>query len=339
MALTLSQLAEHLDVELRGDAAVSVSSAAGLQQAGPGALSFLANPRYRKYLSNTRASAVIVSAQDAQASPVPVLISANPYACFARAVRLLYPERSQQAGIHPTASIAGTAQVDPGAWIDAGSVIGEEARVGSGVQIGPGCIIGSAVRIGEGSRLVARVTVLAESRIGRNVILHPGVVIGSDGFGMARQGERWQKVPQIGSVQVGDDVEIGANTTVDRGALENTVIEEGVKIDNQVQIAHNVFIGAHSAIAACVGIAGSTRIGRHCTLAGGVGIVGHLEVTDHVHITGMSMVTRSIRYPGTYSAGTPLMDNLQWRRNAIRIKQLDNLTRRVSKLEKSIKNK
>jgi len=335
MTLTLSQLARQLNVELRGDGDVRVSMVASLQRAGPGALSFLANPKYRRYLKNTRASAVVLSGQDAQDSPVAVLVSDNPYACYARAARLLYPQDKPRSGIHPGAIVDAAAQIDPSAWIDANTVIAEGAKIGPSVQIGPGCIIGAKVEIGEGSQLVARVTILAEAHIGRGAILHPGVVIGSDGFGLAEVGGRWEKVPQLGSVRIGNDVEIGANTTIDRGAIENTIIEEGVKIDNQVQVAHNVFIGAQTAIAACVGISGSARIGRHCTLAGGVGVVGHLAIADHVHITGMSMVTRSISEPGTYSAGMPLMENRQWRRNAVRVKQLDCLTRRISSLEKS----
>ena len=335
MALTLAQLAQQLDVELVGDGDACVSTVASLQRAGPGALSFLANPKYRRHLKTTRASAVVLSGRDARDSPVPVLLSDNPYACYARAARLLYPQGESRCGIHPSAVVDNTAEVDPGAWIGAHAVIEQHAKIGPSVQIGPGCVVGAGVEIGEGSQLVARVTVLAKAHIGRHTTLHPGVVIGSDGFGQAEVEGHWEKVPQLGSVVIGDDVEIGANTTVDRGSIENTVIEQGVKIDNQVQVAHNVFIGAQTAIAACVGISGSTQIGRHCTLAGGVGIVGHLQITDHVHITGMSMVTRSISRPGRYSAGTPLMENRQWRRNAVRIKQLDRLARRICSLEKS----
>ena len=335
MALTLAQLAQQLDVELVGDGDACVSTVASLQRAGPGALSFLANPKYRRHLKTTRASAVVLSGRDARDSPVPVLLSDNPYACYARAARLLYPQETSRCGIHPSAVVDNTAEVDPGAWIGAHAVIEQHAKIGPSVQIGPGCVVGAGVEIGEGSQLVARVTVLAKAHIGRHTTLHPGVVIGSDGFGQAEVEGHWEKVPQLGSVVIGDDVEIGANTTVDRGSIENTVIEQGVKIDNQVQVAHNVFIGAQTAIAACVGISGSTQIGRHCTLAGGVGIVGHLKITDHVHITGMSMVTRSISRPGRYSAGTPLMENRQWRRNAVRIKQLDRLARRICSLEKS----
>jgi len=339
MELTLAQLAEQLGVELRGDGNVRISAAAPLQQGRSGALSFLANPRYRRYLKTTKAAAVVLSDQDAAESPVSVLVSDNPYACYARAVQLLYPQAAVPVGVHPAAVVDPDAQIDPEAWIDAGSIIAADVRIGPSVQVGPGCVVGNGVVIGEGSQLVARVTVLAAANIGRRVTLHPGVVIGSDGFGMAQIEGRWTKVPQLGSVRIGDDVDIGANTTVDRGALQDTVIEAGVKIDNQVQVGHNVFIGAHTAIAGCVGISGSTRIGRYCTLAGGVGLVGHVEITDNVHITAMSMVTHSINEAGTYSAGTPLTRNALWRRNAVRIKQLDALARRVSVIEKNKKNK
>jgi UDP-3-O-[3-hydroxymyristoyl] glucosamine N-acyltransferase len=338
MVLTLAQLAERLGAELRGDGRLTVSGIATLTEARPGDLSFLANPRYRRFLAATRASAVILAEADAAGAPAAVLVSDNPYAAYARAVSALYPPDPPPRGVHASATVDASAGIDASAWIGPGCVVGAGASIAAGVYLGPACIIGAGVSIGAHSRLLARVTVLAAARIGEHAILHPGVVVGSDGFGMARVGERWEKVPQIGSVRIGDDVEIGANTTVDRGALGDTVIEDGVKIDNQVQVAHNVHIGAHTAIAGCVGISGSARIGRHCTLAGGVGLVGHLEIADNVHITGMSMVTRSISQAGTYSAGTPLMENRQWRRNAVRMKQLDDLARRVQDIEKYNKN-
>jgi UDP-3-O-[3-hydroxymyristoyl] glucosamine N-acyltransferase len=334
MAMTLAQLADQLGAELRGDPDLAVSGVATLADAGAGDVSFFANPKYRSQLAGTRASAVIVSPADAAGVSTAALLSDNPYAAYARAVRALYPEPARRQGVHPAATVAPGAHIDPLAWIDAACAIEADAVIEAGAQLGPGCIIGAGVRIGRNSRLIARVTVLAAAQLGNRVIVHPGAVIGSDGFGMANVEGRWEKVPQIGTVQIGDDVEIGANTTIDRGALGATIIEEGVKIDNQVQVAHNVVIGAHSAIAGCVGISGSARIGRHCTLAGGVGLVGHLELADHVHITAMSMVTHSIARAGTYSAGTPLMENRQWLRNAVRMKQLDDLAGRVKKIEK-----
>jgi len=339
MALTLGELAQQLGVELRGDPDARVSGVGTLQRAKAGELSFLANPRYRRHLAVTRACAVVLAAADAPACPVAALVAANPYACYARAARLLCPEPAFQAGIHPSAVVDPQAHIDASASIGPHCVIEAGAVIGPRVCIGPRCVIGAGVSIGADSRLLAAVTVLAAASIGQRVILHPGVVIGSEGFGMAWSDERWEKVPQLGSVRIADDVDIGANTSVDRGALEDTIIEEGVKIDNQVQVAHNVVIGAHTAIAGCVGISGSARIGSYCTLAGGVGIVGHLEICDHVQITGMSMVTRSITEPGIYSAGMPLLPNRQWRRNAVAMKHLDALTRRVSALEKASENK
>ncbi len=333
MTWSLTELAQKLGAELRGDGNLTVSAVATLASAGRGDLSFLANPRYRRYLADTRATAVILAEEEAALANTAVLVSENPYATYARAVSLLHPQPEMRCGIHPGAVVAADANVDPTAWVDAGCIVESGARIASGAQLGPACVIGADVRVGEHCRLIARVTLLAAAEVGKRVTLHPGVVIGSDGFGLAHVDGHWEKVPQIGGVTIGDDVEIGANTTVDRGALGDTVIETGVKIDNQVQVAHNVAIGAHTAIAACVGISGSTRIGRHCTLAGGVGVVGHLEIADHVHVTGMSMVTHSIRRAGTYSAGTPLMENRAWRRNAVRMKRLDDLAKRVTDIE------
>jgi UDP-3-O-[3-hydroxymyristoyl] glucosamine N-acyltransferase len=334
MGLTLSYLAERLGAELRGDGDIVVSAVATLEQARPGELSFLANPKYRRHLAGTRASAVVLAADDAAACPVAALVAEHPYLCYARAARSLHPAPRLESGIHPSAVVDPAARIDPSAHIGALCVIDAGAEVGPRVEIGARCVVGGGVSIAADTRLLPGVTVLAGASIGERVVLHSGAVIGADGFGLAWAEERWEKVPQLGSVRIGDDVEIGANTTVDRGALGDTVIEEGVKIDNQVQVAHNVFIGAHTAIAGCVGISGSARIGRYCELAGGVGVVGHLELTDHVRVTGMSMVTRSISEPGSYSAGTPLMKNRHWRRNAAAIKQLAALLKRVGALEK-----
>lgn len=329
MALTLAQLADHLGAQLRGDGEVLVDRVATLKDAEPGAVSFLANSRYRSQLPACKASAIILAGSDADLAPMAALVIDQPYLAYAKAVELLHPRESRRQGIHPTACVDDAARVDSTAWVGAHSIIEANARIGPDTRIGPACIVGAGVRIGSECDLIARVTVLAGACLGDRVMLHPGVVIGSDGFGQARTDSGWGKVPQIGSVQVGDDVEIGANSCVDRGALGDTVIETGVRIDNQVQVAHNVFIGAHTAIAACVGISGSVRIGRHCTLAGGVGVVGHLSIADHVDITGMSMVTRSINRAGSYSSGTPLMATVLWRKNAVRMKSLDALFRRL----------
>ncbi|VAW82415.1 UDP-3-O-[3-hydroxymyristoyl] glucosamine N-acyltransferase, partial [hydrothermal vent metagenome] len=301
MTLSLAQLADHLGAKLRGEGDVLINHVATLSDAGPGAVSFLSNARYRHQLAGCKASAIILDETDATQTPMAALIIAQPYLAYAKTVKLLHPREPLREGIHPLACVDADALVDSTAWIGAHSVIEANARIGAGTQVGPACIVGAGVRIGRDCDLIARVTVLASACLDDRVMLHPGVVIGSDGFGQARTETGWEKVPQIGSVQIADDVEIGANSCIDRGALGDTVIETGVRIDNQVQVAHNVFIGAHTAIAACVGISGSAKIGRFCTLAGGVGVVGHLTIADHVDITGMSMVTRSIDRAGSYS--------------------------------------
>ena len=334
MSFSLARLAELLGADCQGDGCIEINAVASLEHAQPGQLGFLADRRYRKFLDTTRASAVIVSPEDASSCSVPVLISDNVYTSYAKAAALLAPEACARQGIDSAAVVDSTAIIADSAWVGPFSTIGAGAVIHDDVQIGPGCVIGDSVDIGAHSHLVARVTVLHHVSIGQRSILHPGVVIGSDGFGMARERDRWIKIPQLGGVKIGDDVEIGANSCIDRGALDDTVIEDGVKIDNQVQVAHNVHIGAHTAIAGCVGISGSTRIGQYCTLAGGVGVVGHLELTDHVHVTGMTMVTHSISEPGIYSSGTSIMPNSLWRRNAVRFRKLDDLFRRLRSLEK-----
>jgi len=338
MGVTLGRLAEKLGLELRGDATCVVETVATLQNAGPGALSFLANPHYRPYLSATRASAVILSEDLAGECPAAALISANPYAAYARAAALLNPLPAWSGGVHPSAAVSEGSQVHASAWVGPQCVIESGVTIEEGVFVGPGCVVGAGARIAAGSRLVARVTVCGAARIGRRVTVHPGAVIGSDGFGLAKEGGRWLKVPQLGGVVIGDDVEIGANTTIDRGALDDTVLEDGVKLDNQIQVAHNVHIGAHTAIAGCVGISGSARIGRGCMLAGGVGVVGHLEIADNVVVTGMSMVTKSITQAGVYSSGLPAMPNDEFNRSFARFRRLDDLARRLRRLEKRRKS-
>jgi UDP-3-O-[3-hydroxymyristoyl] glucosamine N-acyltransferase len=335
---TLGQLAEHVGGRIHGDADCKINGVATLQNAKPGDISFLANPRYTKYLSSTAASAVIVSDEYQDGCPANALVVADPYLSYARIASLLNPPAALRQGRHPSAVVDDGSSIESSAWIGPHSVIEEDVEIAAGVMIGPGCVIGRGSRIGAGSRLVANVTVCHGSRLGKRVVLHPGVVIGSDGFGLANDEGSWVKVPQLGGVIIGDDVEIGANTTVDRGALDDTVIEDGVKLDNQIQVAHNVYIGAHTAIAGCTGIAGSARIGSRCTIGGGVGIVGHTEIADDVHITGMSFVAHSIRKPGVYSSGTPLEGNREWRRNYARFHQLDAMARRLRQLEAALKD-
>lgn len=338
MSISLAELATRLGVPWRGAAEVALTHVAQLDQAESGSLSFLGDPAYRPYLATTRAAAVIVKPSDAAGAPVPLLLSDNPYLTFAQAAQLLHPEPEVVGGIHPSAVVDPSAQVDPSAWIGPLSVLEAGASVGPRVFVGPSCILGAGVSIGADSRLVARVTLCAGTQIGERALIHPGAVIGRAGFGFAKDGERWVRIPQLGRAVLGDDVEVGANTTVDRGAMRDTVLGHGVKLDNLIQIGHNVVVGDHTAMAAKTGISGSTQIGRHCTLAGAVGVVGHLEIGDNVHFTGMTMVTRSFKEPGVYSSGIPAMPSADWRRNVARLKQLDTLTRRVKQLETLLAN-
>ena len=335
---TLGEIAAVAGARLQGcDAAAVVAGVAPLHSAEPGQISFLTHPRYRSYLATTRATAVILSPEDARDCPAPALVAANPHIAYARAATLFEPAAESRRGIHPTAWVSPTASIADDSWIGPHCAVEAGAVIETGAIMGPGCVIGEQATIGEGSRLVAQVTVCHRVRLGRRVLAQPGVVVGSDGFGLALDCDgRWLRVPQLGSVVIGDDVEIGANTTIDRGALEDTVIEEGVKLDNQIQVAHNVRIGAHSALAGCVGIAGSARIGRHCMIGGGVGIAGHLEIADRVQITGMSLVTQSITQPGIYSSGLAVEPNRLWNKISARLRRLDELFRRLAALERKI---
>ncbi|MFN2300688.1 MAG: UDP-3-O-(3-hydroxymyristoyl)glucosamine N-acyltransferase [Gammaproteobacteria bacterium] len=315
MGVSLADLAAITGSELRGDPDLAITGVGTLAGAGVGQITFLSNSKYRKYLEATKASAVIVGAADADACPVAALVAADPYVAYAKVAQRLAPA-ARAPGVHPSAV------VDP------------SATLGSGVTVGPGCVVGAGAVIGDDSWLVANVTVLERVQIGKRVIVHPGAVIGADGFGIAQDAGRWIKVPQLGTVLVGDDCEIGANTTIDRGALEDTVLEEGVKLDNLIMVAHNVHIGAHTVVAGCVGIAGSTRIGKRCLIAGASGISGHLNIADDVMIMAMSMVTSDIHQAGQYASGLPLDSLANWRRNGARFRHLDELAKRVKALEK-----
>jgi UDP-3-O-[3-hydroxymyristoyl] glucosamine N-acyltransferase len=322
MGIALGELAVRFGCELRGDPELRIERVAALGSAGPGSLSFLANPKLTDQLARSRASAVIVDERGAAACPVAMLVSGNPHALFARIASLLHPAPPLRPGIHPASVIDPRAHCDPSAEVGPLCVIGPDAIIGPRCLIGPGCVIGAGVRIGADSRLIARVTLLQGVQVGERVQIHAGAVIGADGFGYAREGVGWLKVPQIGGVRIGADVEIGANTTIDRGAIEDTVIEDGVKLDNQIQVGHNVHIGAHTAIAACTGISGSTRIGARCMIGGLVGFAGHIEVCDDTVITAMSGVSRSIREPGMYSGLIPIEPVRRWRRIVGRLKLL-----------------
>ena len=336
-ALTLGELAAQVGAELHGDAACRIDCVAPLDRARPGAIAFLNNPRFRRHLATTAASAVILRQEDLADCDVPALVSVNPHLTYARVATLLYPLPPQPQGIHASAVIETGSDVAASAWIGPHCVVEAGAVIGAEVFIGPACVIGARAHIGAGSRLEARVTVCHDVRIGKRALIYPGAVIGSDGFGLANDAGTWVRVPQLGTLTIGDDVEIGANTTIDRGALDDTVIEDGVKLDNLIQVAHNVRIGAHTAIAGCVGIAGSASIGKRCTVGGGVGIAGHLEIADDVHLTGMTFVTKSITAPGLYSSGMPAETNRQWHRSIARYRKLDDMAARIKALEESIK--
>lgn len=329
----LAELAELAGAELRGDGNQPIVGVATLQNAQPGTISFLANRRYRAYLATTAASAVILTEENAAAFDRAVLVTANPYLAYARVAAAFQPADDQAPGIHPRAFVDPSAKVDPTASVGPNAGIGADVVIGPGAVIGPGCQVQARSTIGAGTRLVANVTVCHDVTIGERCLIHPGVVVGADGFGIAEDHGVWTKVPQLGSVRIHDDVEIGANTTIDRGALEDTVIEDGVKLDNLIQVAHNVHIGAHTAIAGCTGISGSVTIGRYCRIGGGVGIAGHLEVADGCVITGMSFITKSIRECGVYSSGIPIDDNRRWDRTLARIRRLDGMAKKIRDLE------
>lgn len=334
MAARLGELAVRFGCELRGDPDLRIERVASLEKAEPGTLSFLAHPHFRRFLAGTRAGAVVIAPELAGECPVAALISDNPYALYAQIAARLHPPPVAEPGVHPSAVIAADAAIAASAHVGPGAVIGSGTRLGERVFVGPGCVIGPDCTVGDDTRLIASVTLCDAVTLGARGIYHPGVVVGADGFGIARAGEAWIKVPQLGAVRIGDDVEVGANTTIDRGALDDTVIEDGVKLDNQIQVAHNVRIGAHTVIAGCTGIAGSTLIGSRCMIGGQVGFVGHLSIADDVVITGRSMVTGSIDRPGTYSGGLPLDEAIRWRRNSARFRQLDELARRLARLER-----
>jgi len=320
-----------------GDAGVRISQIATLEKAQPDQISFLTNSKYRAQLASTQAGAVILGEADADATGLPRIISDNAYAYFARVSALLNPLPEAKPGIHPGAFIGAGAAIDATASIAATAVIGEGARIGAYSVVGAGCCIGANVVIGSHARLYPRVVIYHGCVIGDNLIAHSGAVIGSDGFGFAMDAGRWIKIQQIGRVMIGNDVEIGANTTIDRGALDDTVIEDGVKLDNQIQVAHNVHIGAHTAIAGCVGIAGSTTIGRYCRIGGSAGILGHLQIADHVEIAAFTLIGKSIREAGSYAAIFPFAKSEDWRKNAVHLRHLDELVQRVKTLEQELK--
>ncbi len=336
MTVTLGDLAVRFGLALRGDPDRPVDHVGTLAGAGPRGIAFLANAKRLDELVGANAAAVILPARLADQSPVDCLLADNPHAAFARIADVLHPKATGPAGVHPSAIVASDARIDPSAHIGPLVVVGARSVIGARSYIGPGCVIGEDVELATDVRLVARVTVLERVTIGARSVLDAGVVVGSEGFGNALDEGRWVHVPQVGTVRIGADVEIGANSTIDRGALEDTVIGDGVRIDNLVQVGHNCTIGAHSALAGCAGLAGSSHVGARCRIGGGVGIAGHLRICDDVTITGYTFVTGDIREPGVYSGGIPAESAADWRRIVGRLKRIDGLARRVGDLEKNL---
>lgn len=336
---SLKELAQLVDAGFHGDPDTQVSGIATLEHAQPGDLSFFSNRKYHKYLSSTEASVVILKPDDLQQCPASAsaIVTDDPYLSYAKIASWLTADNHHSAAVQSTAVIGQGCSLGENVTLGANVVIGQNCSIADNVVLDAGCVIADGVSIAENSHLYPNVSIYYNVRIGKNAIIHSGVVIGSDGFGIANDKGQWIKVPQLGSVVIGDNVEIGSNTTIDRGAIEDTIIENGVKLDNLIQVAHNVHIGEHTAIAGCVGIAGSTSIGRHCAIGGGAGILGHLTITDHVHITATSLVTKSISKPGVYSSGTPLQENAQWHKNFARFKQLDSMARRLTELQNKLK--
>jgi UDP-3-O-[3-hydroxymyristoyl] glucosamine N-acyltransferase len=338
MPYTLAEVVRRFGGELKGDPDCPIEGVGPLHAAGAGEITFLTSGKYQGLLQATSAAAVILSPEHTELFGGNRIVTANPYAYFARVADLLHPLEVHEPGRHPSAVVDDEARVASSAWIgpqatvDAGVHVGERVQIGSGCWIGKGCVIGDDVRF------YANVSVYPGCRIGARSVVHAGAVIGADGFGFARDADRWLRIPQIGGVTIGADVSIGANTTIDCGTFEDTVIEDGCILDNLIQIAHNVRIGSGTAMAGCSAVAGSTHIGKRCTLAGRVGVSDHLEIGDDVHIAATSLVSHSIKEPGVYSASLPAEEARQWRKNVVRIRQLDSIARRLKKLEQDMAN-
>lgn len=318
---TLAQIASQLGGRVAGDPQVLIRQVGTLERAGQGQIAFLSNPKYRAKLAGTGASAVVLAPESESLTALPRIVSDNPYAYFARVSQLFNPLTRQAPGVHPSAVVA------PG------------AKLGARVSIGPGCVVGEGASIGDDSCLYPAVIIYPDCRIGARAIIHSGAVIGADGFGIAEDDGRWEKIPQAGAVVIGDDVEIGASTTIDRGAIDDTVIGDGVKLDNQVQIGHNCRVGAHTAMAGCAALAGSAQVGAHCTIGAGALILGHLSICDHVNVSADTVISRSIREPGTYTGMFPFDDNASWARNTALVRHLAELADRVRALEQRLKDK
>ena len=333
-AFRLDEIVARLGGRLEGDGSVLVTQVGTLASAGAGQIAFLANPKYRKQLQTTGAAAVIVPPQFVADTNLPCIIHNNAYAYYAKVAAMLNPVTIRLPGVHSSAVVH--SQLHSSVSIGENVVIGKDVQFGENVTLYPGCVIGDRVSLGEGTCIYPNVVIYSDCVVGKRAVIQAGAVIGGDGFGFAKEGDNWIKIPQIGRVIIGDDVEVGANTSIDRGALDDTVIGNGVKIDNQIQIAHNVTIGENSALAGCVGIAGSTRIGRRCTVGGAGMIIGHLEIADDVHVSAGSMVTKNLLNPGQYTSIFPIETHAAWLKNAAQIKRLAKLADRVAELEKKL---
>lgn len=337
VTVTLADVAKKIGAKLvASDEQLIVTGIGTLEDSSAEQVTFLANPSYRKLLATTKAAAVIIHPDMLDECTVAALVMNNPYVGFAKLSQIFDNLPPQNPGVHSTAVVADSAVLAEGVSIAANAVIGKHVHIGENSRIGPGAVVGDHTVIGARALLHANVVFYHDIVVGDDCIFHSGCVIGADGFGFAPDGGKWHKIAQIGGVQIGHRVEVGANTTIDRGALDNTKIGNDVKLDNQVMIAHNVVIGDGCAIAGTAGIAGSTTLGKNCTVAGGVGIVGHIEITDGVHITGMTLVSKSVKEPGVYSSGTAIMPAAEWRKSAARFRQLDDMARRLKQLEKNL---
>ena len=336
MAVTLAELVARFGGELVGDGTQTVCQVAPLDRATPEEIGFVSQSKYLTQLTDTRAGAVILPVDARDATALPRILTSNPYLYFARVSALLNPPLRPNTGIHSSAVVSADAVVAADACIAAGAVIGSGVHIGARSVIGANCAIGDGARVGADCILHANVTLSHRCEVGDRAILHSGCVVGSDGFGFAPNEGRWEKIPQIGRVLIGDDVEIGACTTIDRGALEDTVIEEGVKLDNLIQVAHNVRIGAHTVIAGCTGIAGSAKIGRNCMIGGAAMIFGHIEIADGTRISTNTLITKSLPKAGTYTSAPPFSEHETWQKNAVHMRNLDKLVNRIKQLEKRL---
>jgi len=334
--VSLAELAQMTGATLDGDGSIAVQRVATLEHAQATDIAFLANPKYRGRLATTRAGAVIVGPDAAAATTLPKLVAANPYAIYARVATILHPSPPPQPGADPTARIDPSARIAASASIGPYAVIGARATIGERSAVGAHGIVGDDASIGDDVVLDPRVSIYPRCVIGARTLVHSGAVIGADGFGLAEEGGRWLKIPQIGRVVVGSDVEIGANTTIDRGAIDDTIVEDDVKLDNQIQVGHNCVIGAHTAIAGCVGIAGSTRIGAHCRIGGAAMISGHLEIAAGTVISAATQVYDSIREPGIYTGAFPALPHRDWKQVASQTRRLRELADRVRRLERAL---